>query len=67
MGLVGRVAWFSRKGCAGVSALVGPCMWRVVGDGGCRSPTACPLVRRVPLELNAESSGAVEHTPMFGQ
>jgi len=39
MGLVGRVAWFSRKGCAGVSALVGPCMWRVVGDGGCRSPT----------------------------
>ena len=34
MGLVGRVAWFSRKGCAGVSALVGPCMWRVVA--GCQ-------------------------------
>ena len=36
MGLVGRVAWFSRKGCAGVSALVGPVCggWLAMGVAG---------------------------------
>ena len=40
MGLVVVVSLGSfGRWCAGVSALVCPCMWRVVGDGGCRSPT----------------------------
>ena len=44
MGLVGRVAWFARTWCAGAYALVSR-MWRVVGDGDCRSPTTLSLVR----------------------
>ena len=40
MGLVGRVAWFSRKGCAGVSALVGPVCggWLAMGVAGRQPP-----------------------------
>ena len=61
MGPGGRVAWFARTWCAGACALVSR-MWRVVGDGCRRSPTTCPLVRRVPPESILERGGAVEHT-----
>ena len=39
MGLVGRVAWFVWTVVCWSFGSGGPRMWRVVGDGGCRSPT----------------------------
>ena len=53
MGLVGRVAWFSRKGCAGVSALVGPVCggWLAMGVAG-RQPSVSGSTSA--LELSVE-------------
>ena len=39
MGLVGRVAWFAWTVVCWSFGSGGPRMRRVVGDGGCRSPT----------------------------
>ena len=39
MGLVGRVAWFVWTVVCWSFGSGGPRMWRVVGGGGCRSPT----------------------------
>ena len=45
MELVGRVAWLGWTVVRWSFGSGGPRMWRVVGDGCCRSPTTLSLVR----------------------